>query len=645
MAIETRFIYKNGKLSDEGALKIVNGGTSSRTAKTARLKLDMLGYEDLDVANGAITVDSTGKIRATSLPPSFSDPSLPTLYGPEAVETGTTATFYITNYDSEVEYTTSGVGGAVTRSVDVVKFSADSIPGTTSAIVVNSRRFPITIIATHISPPVIIAPLTGSNVAFKDLVIVTDAFTCSDPAIVHISSDWELSTDASFSTIMESVSSDTNLTNWTPKNMKEFTTLYARVRFHSDKGLTSDWSDPVSFTTGGDGQISTDYQRLVASVYNATGRFGNGLAASDDGTYVLAGSPGDSVTKNNSGAVYAFTRVNGIYQQKQVIKAPVVNASEGFGVSCAMSPDGTLAAICSYGWDGGPVMLGSLYIYARSGDTWTFVQKITPTDTASSDVYGSFVVISRDKSTIAVSAPYQNMGRGAVYVYTLVGGVWTQQSILYAWTWDNWQDMGWQALSISADGNTLAAGALGADSTSGLLDTGCVYIFSRTGSTWSQQAQVFPTDSFTGQNFGMQCFLSDDGNRLVSSMYSGNGQSGNTSAVYVFTRSGSTWTQQAKITDASTLSSEFFGYRIHYTANKLLITKMKQTPYLNTGEVFVYDLIAGSFTLANKLTPPTPYNNMYFGWRLHSFYDNKAALIGYNTVNSGDAAGSLAYYV
>ena len=194
---------------------------------------------------------------------------------------------------------------------------------------------------------------------------------------------------------------------------------------------------------------------------------------------------------------------------------------------------------------------------------------------------GRTLVMSRDGNTLAVSAPDESSaatgvngnqkddtasGAGAVYVFTRAGGKWTQQAYVKASNTDAYDSFGF-SLAISANGNTLAVTATREDSNARGIngnqanndaeDSGAVYVFARAGGTWMQQAYVKSSNSDAGDQFGWAVTLSDDGNVMVvgapteqSNARGVNGNqadnsSANAGAAYVFTRSGSTWSQQA----------------------------------------------------------------------------------------------------
>src|SRR5262249_54827109 len=125
------------------------------------------------------------------------------------------------------------------------------------------------------------------------------------------------------------------------------------------------------------------------------------------------------------------------------------------------------------------------------------------------------------------------------------------------------------SVTMSADGNTLAVGAFDeASSATGIngnqannaaANAGAVYVFSRSGTTWAQQAYIKASNTGANDRFGSSVKLSGDGNTLAVSAPEedsaatgiGGNQADNSAtdsgAVYVFSRSGTTWTQAAYV--------------------------------------------------------------------------------------------------
>jgi trimeric autotransporter adhesin len=160
-------------------------------------------------------------------------------------------------------------------------------------------------------------------------------------------------------------------------------------------------------------------------------------------------------------------------------------------------------------------------------------------NTNAEDWFGFSIALSADGSTLAIGAPFEDSaaigiegnqtddsryGAGAVYVFTRSGMTWLQQAYIKASNTD-WQDLFGYSLTLSADGSTLAVGAPwedsstrrvdGAQTNNSAEDAGAVYIFTRSGTRWSQQSYIKASNAGAGDTFGHSVSLSSDGSTLV----------------------------------------------------------------------------------------------------------------------------------
>src|SRR6185437_139054 len=96
---------------------------------------------------------------------------------------------------------------------------------------------------------------------------------------------------------------------------------------------------------------------------------------------------------------------------------------------------------------------------------------------------------------------------GAVYVFVRSAGTWAQQAYVKASNPDAGDTFGF-AVALSHDGNTLAGGAPGDDAAA--ANAGATLVFTRSGTTWTQQAHVLATDLDADDQFGASGALGDD---------------------------------------------------------------------------------------------------------------------------------------
>jgi len=225
------------------------------------------------------------------------------------------------------------------------------------------------------------------------------------------------------------------------------------------------------------------------------------------------------------------------------------------------------------------------------------VRVLSATNTDANDLFGYSVGLSADGNTLAASAydedgssrqvngPYDKnrRGAGAIYVFTRSAGTWTQQAYLKASNAEAGDSLGY-AIAISQDGNTIAGGAGDEDClTPGINPPGCdndlktdqssgaAYVFVRNGTTWTQQAFIKSSNPGKEDWFGSRLTLSGDGDTLAVGAQLENGGSkginGNqkdqsaedSGALYLFTRTGTTWVQKAYVKATTTRAYDEFG--------------------------------------------------------------------------------------
>ncbi|MBY0385567.1 hypothetical protein K2X05_10455 [bacterium] len=162
--------------------------------------------------------------------------------------------------------------------------------------------------------------------------------------------------------------------------------------------------------------------------------------------------------------------------------------------------------------------------------------KLVGTGNVGSAEQATSLAISADGNTAIIGGPYDNSGQGAAWIFTRSGGVWSQQGNKLVGTGGSGSPAMGASVSISADGNTAIVG--------GHIDSssGAAWVFTRSGSVWSQQgSKLVGTGSSIGTQFGRSIALSADGNTAI---IGGPYDNSNQGAAWIFTRSSGVWSQQ-----------------------------------------------------------------------------------------------------
>ena len=210
-------------------------------------------------------------------------------------------------------------------------------------------------------------------------------------------------------------------------------------------------------------------------------------------------------------------------------KASNNGAQDQFGIAVSLSADGNTLAVGSANEDSGDAAnpsdntstdSGAVYVYRRGASGWQFQQYLKAGVITSGDFFGSALSLSADGNTLAVSAPGDSSAKGAVYVFNDNGAGWQQSARITANIAGSGDNFG-VSLDLSNDGMTLAVGADGEASLDGnptnndAFGAGAAYVFNNNGSGWSQQAYLKAGSSEQGDSFGRAVSLSGDGNTLA----------------------------------------------------------------------------------------------------------------------------------
>ena len=290
---------------------------------------------------------------------------------------------------------------------------------------------------------------------------------------------------------------------------------------------------------------------------------------------VGGGQPDDS--QQSAGAVYVFTRSGSMWAQQALLKGSYVEAGDLFGFSLALSFDGRTLAAASFNDRGSGTTInashdtrangsGAVYVFTRQSDAWNQQAYIKGSRSEASDGFGFSTAISDDGNTLAVgsgdeacltpgidppgcdndSPPQRaaNIWVGAAYVFARNGATWTEQTFIKANNARPYNSFGVR-LALSGDGNALAVSAYLEDSGGRGIrpplvqpfllqenlnpwrehrneaeESGAVYLHTRSGSTWTNGAYIKASNSDAGDEFGSALALSGDGHMLVVGAHS-----------------------------------------------------------------------------------------------------------------------------
>jgi len=298
-----------------------------------------------------------------------------------------------------------------------------------------------------------------------------------------------------------------------------------------------------------------------------------GFSVALSGRTAVVGAP---FKNSNNGAAYVVVRSGTTWSQQAKLTIARGAAGAALGKSVALS--GRTVVVGAPFQALGRRITGAAYVFVRSGRTWSRQAKLTaPVRSRVSDDLGWSVAVSG--STAVVGDPRNHSFTGAAFVFVRSGTAWSRQAKLTAAAHGFQQSLG---TSVAVSGRTVVAGA---------PDNGTAYVFVRSGTTWARQAKL------TGPvgSFGYSAALS--GATLVMGSPTENSFAG---AAYVFTRSGNTWSQRAKLTAADGAADDFFGNSVALSG----ATAVAGAPgkNANAGAAYVFTRSGTTWSQQAKLT-------------------------------------------
>lgn len=261
---------------------------------------------------------------------------------------------------------------------------------------------------------------------------------------------------------------------------------------------------------------------------------------------------------------------------------------------------------------------------------WVDEQKVTASDGAESDLFGRSISINGNYAIIGANYDDDNGDdSGSVYIFHQSGTTWTEQAKLTASDGASGDQFG---ISVSIDGDYAVVGAWNNSS------SGSAYIFHRSGTTWTEQAKLTASDAYTNDQFGVAVSISGDYAVVGSWLDDDNGT--NSGSTYIFLRSGTTWTEQAKLTASDGASDDYFGGSVSIKGEYAIIGSYEDDDNgTGSGSAYIFHRSGATWTEQQKLIASDGAEEDSFGGSVS--IDGDYAVIGaHGDDDNGDSSGS-----
>jgi hypothetical protein len=252
------------------------------------------------------------------------------------------------------------------------------------------------------------------------------------------------------------------------------------------------------------GGVWTETQKLVGDDSAAQDRFSVSVAIDGD-TLLAASHVAAAGTTPSAGKVYVFTRSGGVWSQTAKLTASDAASGDLFGLFMALDGDTAIIGANGASVDGNGNQ-GAAYVFNGAGANWTETQKLVASDGPSGSDYfyfGSSVAI--DGGTALIGARLADIdddpnisGHGAVYVFRESGGVWTESQKLTASDAAGAEQFG---SSVALDGDRAIVGAPYAR-INGQNWRGSAYVFTESGGSWTETQKFTASDGGAMNQYG-----------------------------------------------------------------------------------------------------------------------------------------------
>jgi hypothetical protein len=331
------------------------------------------------------------------------------------------------------------------------------------------------------------------------------------------------------------------------------------------------------------------------------------------GGLLAVGAPEEAST----GKVYLWNRVGPIWTPAGTLQGTGQSSFAYFGI---VAVSGDTVAVGARSQVTGGVDAGAVYVFVRSGGSWSEQQKLLASDGTSSDFFGVDVALAGD--TLLVGASHADglaSESGAVYVFTRSGTIWTEQAKLIA------PDGGASDLfgtSVALAGDTAVIGSPSSDITT--FNDGAAYVFQGSGSSWTFQQKLVATDASEFDNFGVSIDVQGD-RAVVGADTAGPSGAEQSGAAYVFERNGTAWSQTGRLQPSFHGQFDNFGCSVDLQDDVVAIGARDENA------VYLYQLIAGSWVRIQRAE--SPLSDYDFGYDVA--FDGTELAVGAPEENSG----------
>jgi hypothetical protein len=352
-----------------------------------------------------------------------------------------------------------------------------------------------------------------------------------------------------------------------------------------------------------------EVQKLTASTAAAGAEFGSAVFV--DGEVAAVGARfHDCDTGSGCGAAYVFRFNGSIWVQEQKLTASDAAAGDEFGSSVSVSGNRILVGAWLDDHAGGTDS-GAAYVFQWDGSRWVQQQKLTASDADRFERYGLSVSVNGER--VFVGSPGANCAAGpacgAVYAYRFDGARWVEEQKLLA---SDAHPLAVFGVSVQVDGDLAVVGDWRHDCAAA-QDCGAAYVFRFDGLRWAQEQKLTASDASAFDGFGIS--VSVRGDLIIVGALWDDPMGSNSGAAYVYRFSGARWVQEGKLTAPDGASFDEFGRSVSVGRDVAVVGAWSHDCAAGSscGSAYVYRFNGSGWQLAKTLAASDPRPVDLFG--------------------------------
>ena len=381
-------------------------------------------------------------------------------------------------------------------------------------------------------------------------------------------------------------------------------------------------------------RASTTFEavELLATDGAANDRFGHSIAV--DGDVALVGAYLDDDNGADSGSAYVFVNDGGAWTQQAKLLADDGAPGDAFGRSVAIDGDTALVGAHLHDDKGGNA--GAAYVFVRRGDAWVQEAKLVAPDGDGGDALGTSVSVAGDFALLGAPGDDDDgAGSGSAYVFGRGAGAWSLRSKVTASDGAEGDLFG---TSVSIDGDTALVGAFHDDDNG--ENSGSAYVFARNGDDWIEGAKLRADDGAGFDDFGYS--VSIDGGTALVGAFADDDNGPLSGSAYVFVRGDGGWSQQAKLVAEDGVRDDWFGRSVAIGGDVALVgAEQRDDLGSASGAAYAFARTGDSWVQLTKLVPADGTAGDRAGRSVS--VDGASALVGVDLDDDNGSASGSAY--